>query len=226
MTTNPGLSGRVAAGRRGRGAAGPEVDGPVPGRPDRRARRPGRRADLRRVRPGRGRHASPAAPCGRTAPTGSGPSSSGASGAWTSRHRRRSGSSWRYVKANAVPRRNSRGGTRAAENLISALRCLYDRAVDDGLIDEKDNPARKVPKPRRLPSTRRALDRHPAGGDQPGRRHHGRRPGTRHADRAAAHRDRLPSRRRARAPSPGPGPRAVPDPAPGEGRDVPLAADP
>jgi site-specific recombinase XerD len=63
-----------------------------------------------------------------------------------------------YVKANAVPRRNSRGGHHAAENLISALRCLYQRAVDDGLIDEKDNPARKVAKPRRLPSTRRALD--------------------------------------------------------------------
>jgi integrase/recombinase XerC len=62
-----------------------------------------------------------------------------------------------HVKANAVPRRNSRGGTHAAENLISALRCLYQRAVDDGLIQEKDNPARKVDKPRRMPSTRRAL---------------------------------------------------------------------
>jgi integrase len=30
--------------------------------------------------------------------------------------------------------------------------------VDDGLVDERDNPARKIPKPRRLPSTRRALD--------------------------------------------------------------------
>jgi site-specific recombinase XerD len=63
-----------------------------------------------------------------------------------------------YVKANAVPRRNSRGGTHAAENLISALRCLYNRAVDDGLIAEQDNPARKVAKPRRMPSTRQALD--------------------------------------------------------------------
>ncbi len=63
-----------------------------------------------------------------------------------------------YVKANAVQRRNSRGGHHAAENLTSALRCLYQRAVDDGLIDEKDNPARKAGKPRRLPSTRRALD--------------------------------------------------------------------
>jgi integrase len=63
-----------------------------------------------------------------------------------------------YVKANAVQRRNSRGGHNTAENLIAALRCLYNHAVDDGLIDEKDNPARKVDKPRRLPSTRRALD--------------------------------------------------------------------
>ena len=62
-----------------------------------------------------------------------------------------------HVKANAVQRRNSRGGHNAAENLISALRCLYQRAVDDGLIDERDNPARKVDKPHRLPATRRAL---------------------------------------------------------------------
>jgi site-specific recombinase XerD len=62
-----------------------------------------------------------------------------------------------YVKANAVQRRNGRGGHNAAENLISALRCLYRHAVDDGLIDERDNPARKVGKPRRLPPTRRAI---------------------------------------------------------------------
>jgi site-specific recombinase XerD len=61
------------------------------------------------------------------------------------------------VKANAVPRRNARGGRGAAENFIAALRCLYRRAEEDGLIGEKDNPARKVEKPRRLPSTRRAV---------------------------------------------------------------------
>jgi integrase/recombinase XerC len=63
-----------------------------------------------------------------------------------------------YVKAHAVPRRNARGGRGAAENLIAALRCLYRHAQDDGLIDERDNPARKVDKPRRLPSTRRAVN--------------------------------------------------------------------
>jgi integrase/recombinase XerC len=62
-----------------------------------------------------------------------------------------------YVRANVVPRRNARGGRSAAENLIAALRCLYKRAEDDGLIEERDNPARKVAKPRRLPSTRRAV---------------------------------------------------------------------
>ena len=62
-----------------------------------------------------------------------------------------------YVRANVVPRRNARGGRSAAENLIAALRCLYKRAEDDGLITEADNPARKVAKPRRLPSTRRAV---------------------------------------------------------------------
>jgi integrase/recombinase XerC len=63
-----------------------------------------------------------------------------------------------YVKAHVVPRRNARGGRGAAENLIAALRCLYRHAQDDGLIDGRDNPARKVDKPRRLPSTRRAVN--------------------------------------------------------------------
>ena len=62
-----------------------------------------------------------------------------------------------YVRANTVPRRNARGGRSAAENLIAALRCLYKHAEEDGFISERDNPARKVAKPRRLPSTRRAV---------------------------------------------------------------------
>ena len=62
-----------------------------------------------------------------------------------------------YVKAHVVARRNARGGRSAAEHLVAALRCLYQRAVEDGLIAEADNPARKVAKPRRLPSTRRAV---------------------------------------------------------------------
>ena len=62
-----------------------------------------------------------------------------------------------HVQANAVPRRNSRGGRSAAEHLIGALRCMYRHAEEDGLIDHADNPARKVGKPRRLPSTRRAV---------------------------------------------------------------------
>jgi site-specific recombinase XerD len=62
-----------------------------------------------------------------------------------------------YVKTHVVARRNARGGRSAEEHLVAALRCLYRRAVDDGLIAEADNPARKVAKPRRLPSTRRAV---------------------------------------------------------------------
>jgi site-specific recombinase XerD len=62
-----------------------------------------------------------------------------------------------HVKTDAVPRRNARGGRGAAEHLIAALRCLYRRAQDDGLIAAEANPARKVDKPRRLPSTRRAV---------------------------------------------------------------------
>jgi integrase/recombinase XerC len=62
-----------------------------------------------------------------------------------------------YVETHVVTRRNARGGCSAEEHLVAALRCLYRRAVDDGLIAEADNPARKVAKPRRLPTTRRAL---------------------------------------------------------------------
>jgi integrase/recombinase XerC len=62
-----------------------------------------------------------------------------------------------YVKTHVVARRNARGGRSAEEHLVAALRCLYQRAIDDGLIAEADNPARKVAKPRRLPSTRRAV---------------------------------------------------------------------
>jgi hypothetical protein len=62
-----------------------------------------------------------------------------------------------HAKANVVARRNARGGRSAAEHLIAALRCLYNHAVADGYITEAGNPARKVAKPRRLPSTRRAV---------------------------------------------------------------------
>ena len=53
-----------------------------------------------------------------------------------------------YVKTHVVARRNARGGRSAQEYLVAALRCLYQRAVDDGLITQADNPARKVAKPR------------------------------------------------------------------------------
>jgi len=61
------------------------------------------------------------------------------------------------TKNDVVARKNSRDGRSATEHLIAALRCLYRHAADDGLISEADNPAIKVPKPRRLPSTRRAI---------------------------------------------------------------------
>ncbi|MBM0206037.1 tyrosine-type recombinase/integrase [Micromonospora sp. STR1s_5] len=61
------------------------------------------------------------------------------------------------MKKSVTVRRNSRGGRTAVEHFISAMRCLYAYAVADGLISEAENPAARVPKPRRLPSTRRAL---------------------------------------------------------------------
>ncbi|WP_432825452.1 tyrosine-type recombinase/integrase [Dactylosporangium sp. CA-092794] len=62
-----------------------------------------------------------------------------------------------HVKAHVVVRSNARGGRSAAENTITALRCLYRRAVADGYLTEAENPAAKVAKPKRLPSTRRAV---------------------------------------------------------------------
>ncbi|XVV15146.1 tyrosine-type recombinase/integrase [Actinoplanes sp. CA-131856] len=67
------------------------------------------------------------------------------------------------VKQNVVVRRNARGGRSAAEHLISAIRCLYQQAEADRLIAAADNPAARVPKPRRLASTRRALPDHRLG---------------------------------------------------------------
>lgn len=58
-------------------------------------------------------------------------------------------------KSCATQRRNSRGGRSAAEHLVAAMRCVYRHAIADGLVSE--DPASKVAKPRRLPSTRRAL---------------------------------------------------------------------
>ena len=78
-----------------------------------------------------------------------------------------------WVKTHVVARRNARGGRSAEEHLVAALRCLYQRAVEDSLISEADNPARKVAKPRRLPSTRRAVPEARTGRDQPDRRDHG-----------------------------------------------------
>jgi site-specific recombinase XerC len=61
------------------------------------------------------------------------------------------------IKATVITRRNARGGRGAAEHLIAALRCMYKYAVADGFLTEGQNPAARVPKPRRLRSTRRAL---------------------------------------------------------------------
>jgi hypothetical protein len=58
------------------------------------------------------------------------------------------------MQSELVIRRSGRGAT---EHMIAALRCLYRRAEEDGLITPGDNPAKKVEKPRRPPSTRRAV---------------------------------------------------------------------
>jgi site-specific recombinase XerD len=55
-------------------------------------------------------------------------------------------------------RRTSRGGRHAGEHVVAAARAMYTRAIADGLIGPGASPAHKVVKPRRLPSTRRALN--------------------------------------------------------------------
>ena len=71
-----------------------------------------------------------------------------------------------YVKSHVVARRNARGRRSAEEHLVAVLRCLYQRAVGDGLIAEADNPAQKVAKPRRLPTNRAGAAGHQTGGNQ------------------------------------------------------------
>lgn len=61
------------------------------------------------------------------------------------------------VRQNVVVRRNARDGRGAVELFIAALRCIYQHAINDGLLNENQNPARKVCKPTRLPSGRYAL---------------------------------------------------------------------
>lgn len=61
------------------------------------------------------------------------------------------------LRAARVVRRNGRDGSGAEENYVAAMRCLYRRAVANGVLTEAENPAAKVPKPRRQPNTRRAL---------------------------------------------------------------------
>src|SRR6266481_3666335 len=59
-----------------------------------------------------------------------------------------------HVRASVVPRRNSRGG---GEPPIGPLARPYKQPEEEGPNHPAENPARKVEKPRRLPSTRRAV---------------------------------------------------------------------
>jgi hypothetical protein len=61
------------------------------------------------------------------------------------------------IAVGARPRRTGRGGRHAGEHVIAAARAYYNRAIADGLIASDASPAHRVAKPRRLPSTRRAL---------------------------------------------------------------------
>lgn len=66
----------------------------------------------------------------------------------------------RRIAGTARSRRNSRNGRHAGEHVIAAARAVYNRAIADRLIGPDASPAHQVAKPRRLPSTRRALTAH------------------------------------------------------------------
>jgi len=51
----------------------------------------------------------------------------------------------------AAIRRNSRNGRGATENMVSAIRCIYRHAEADQYLRHEDNPAARIPRPRRLP---------------------------------------------------------------------------
>ncbi len=51
-----------------------------------------------------------------------------------------------WIKTHVVARRNARGGRSAEEHLVAALRCLYRRAVDGGLITRHGAARRGNPK--------------------------------------------------------------------------------
>ncbi|WP_282776469.1 MULTISPECIES: site-specific integrase [unclassified Nocardia] len=61
------------------------------------------------------------------------------------------------VAANAAQRSSNRYGRSARESFIAAARAIYSRAIADELLPAGSSPAHRVAKPRRLPSTRRAL---------------------------------------------------------------------
>lgn len=62
-----------------------------------------------------------------------------------------------HAAGTARSRRNSRHGRHAGEHVIAAARAIYNRAAADGYLHAAASPAHRVAKPRRLPSTRRAL---------------------------------------------------------------------
>src|SRR2546423_15118496 len=62
----------------------------------------------------------------------------------------------RQITATARRRRTSRRGRHAGEHVVAAARAVYTKAIADGLIGPGARPAHRVPKPRRLPSTRPA----------------------------------------------------------------------
>ncbi|MCC8250494.1 tyrosine-type recombinase/integrase [Saccharothrix luteola] len=63
----------------------------------------------------------------------------------------------RRLVENRRIRRNDRGGHSVAEHLLAAMRAIYNRAINDNLLPPQHNPAGKVPKPRRRPTTRQSL---------------------------------------------------------------------
>ena len=75
-----------------------------------------------------------------------------------------------WVKTHVVARRNARGGRSAQEHLVAALRCLYQRAVEDGLISRGRQPGPEGGQAAAAAVYPAGRARGPADGDQRDRR--------------------------------------------------------
>lgn len=63
----------------------------------------------------------------------------------------------RHLVDTRIIRRTDTGGYSVAEHCLAATRAIYNRAINDNILPPQHNPAAKVSKPQRRPTTRQSL---------------------------------------------------------------------